>query len=245
MAKDRPDVPANATQPETGNLSRSSDIDGFLAQINSLPRARPGAAASGRLIFAMDATMSRQPTWDSALQIQAEMFREAGKVSGLEVQLVYFRGFRECRASKWVNNAAELAALMTSVECRGGHTQIGRVLKHVRKEAAKAPVQAVVYVGDCMEENIDSLCQTAGELSLLGLPLFLFQEGRDVLAERSFRELARLSRGAYCRFDAGSARQLAELLSAVAVYAAGGHKALADHAGNSKGGRLLLEQLES
>ena len=240
MAKDRTDVPAN---PDAREPSRASDIDGFLARINSLPQPRRGDAAHGRLIFAMDATMSRQPTWDSALHMQAEMFREAGRISGLEVQLVYFRGFRECRASRWVDNADELANLMTSVECRGGHTQIGKVLKHARKEASKAPVQAVVYVGDCMEENIDSLCQTAGELSLLGLPLFLFQEGRDTLAERSFRELARLSRGAYCRFDAGSARQLAELLSAVAVYAAGGRKALVEHASKASGARHLLEQL--
>ena len=102
---------------------------------------------------------------------------------------------------------------------------------------------AMVYVGDCMEENVDDLCQTAGELSLLGLPLFLFQEGHDSLATQGFKELARLTRGVHCKFDAGSARQLAELLSAVAVYAAGGQKALSDHAGTSQGGKLLLEQL--
>ena len=70
-----------------------------------------------------------------------------------------------------------------------------------------------------MEEDVDRLAKLAGELGLIGVPVFLFQEGREPKAERAFREIARLSRGAYCPFDAGSAKQLRELLTAVAVYA--------------------------
>jgi len=92
-----------------------------------------------------------------------------------------------------------------------------------------------------MEESVDDLCQLAGELGLIGVPVFVFQEGRDARAEKAFKEIARLSRGAYCRFDAGSAAQLRALLTAVAVYASGGRKALE----NAKSGAatLLLEQL--
>ena len=211
-------------------------------------RATPApqaGGAKGRLIFAMDATMSRQPTWDRALHIQAEMFDETAQIGGLDVQLVYFRGFGECRSSKWVSDARELARVMTKVDCRGGTTQIGRVLKHIKKEADAHKVNAAVYVGDCMEESIDRLCNAAGELGLLGIPLFMFQEGYEPGAETAFREIARLTRGAYCRFDSASAQQLRELLSAVAVYAAGGRKALADHS-KARGGEavLLLEQLK-
>jgi len=111
-------------------------------------------------------------------------------------------------------------------------------------------VNALVYVGDCMEENIDELSDLAGRLGLKGVPVFLFQEGHDPSAERAFRELARLSNGAYCRFNAGAAEQLRELLSAVAVYASGGLKALEDlgekrgHGGAQSGVQLLLEQLK-
>jgi hypothetical protein len=208
------------------------------------PAAKAGAER-GRLIFAMDATMSRQPTWDRALQIQAEMFAETAKVGGLDVQLVYFRGFGECRASKWVSDPAALGRLMTAMECRGGHTQIGKVLAHFRKEASERKINAVVYVGDCMEEGVDELCARAGEIGILGVPIFMFQDGREPKAEQAFREIARLTRGAYCRFDRASARQLRELLSAVAVYAAGGRAALADLS-KGKGGEatLLLEQLK-
>jgi hypothetical protein len=115
----------------------------------------------------------------------------------------------------------------------------------VLKEAKASKVGAVVYVGDCMEENADALCAKAGEIGLLGVPLFLFQEGHDPVAERTFREIARLTRGAWCRFDQSSARQLKELLAAVAVYAAGGRQALADHSREKGGGAaLLLEQLK-
>ena len=133
----------------------------------------------GRLLFAMDATMSRQPTWDMALGLQAEMFRAVKDVGGLSVQLVYFRGYDECRSSRWVADPEAMARLMTTVSCQGGNTQIGKVLTHARREMEKERVHALVYVGDCMEENIDALCAQAGELALLGLPLFLFQEGND------------------------------------------------------------------
>jgi hypothetical protein len=193
----------------------------------------------------MDATMSRQPAWDRALQIQAEMFAETAKVGGLDVQLVYFRGFGECRSSKWVSDPTALARLMTGMECRGGHTQIGKVLAHIRKEAAERKVNAVVYVGDCMEENIDELCARAGEIGIPGRS-DLHVPGRPRTGRRAGVPRDRpADPGAYCRFDHGSARQLRELLAAVAVYAAGGRQALADLS-RGKGGEatLLLEQLK-
>lgn len=239
-------TPAAATGNEQDNLpdagSSEVEVDAFLDKVKSLAVTQK-AGARGRLIFAMDATMSRQPTWDMALGLQAGMFSSVKLVGGLDVQLVYFRGFGECQSSKWVKNPESLASLMTQVSCRGGHTQIGRVLSHALNETNDTRVNALVYVGDCMEENIDDLSAVAGELGLLGMPVFLFQEGNDTKAETAFREIARLTGGAYCRFDAGSAAQLRELLSAVAVYAAGGRKALEDYSGGKGGARGLLEQL--
>jgi hypothetical protein len=225
-------------------VSRQEEIESFLADVRSRAVTQTGGAR-GRLLFAMDATMSRQPTWDRALQLQSEMFRETARIGGLDVQLVYFRGFGECRSSKWVSDPTALAELMTKVSCRGGYTQVRKVLAHIRQEATKAKVNAVVYVGDAFEENIDQICQAAGEVGLVGVPLFMFLEGRDAIAERAFQEIARLTRGAFCRFDEGSAHQLRDLLSAVAVYAAGGRKALQDFA-KDKGGNatLLLQQLK-
>jgi hypothetical protein len=232
--------PSEVAKKTLSQASSEADVAEFVRRMKDLgPHA---AQSNGRLIFAMDATMSRQPTWDMALALQAEMFQTVKAVGGLDVQLVYFRGAGECRASRWVSDPDALAALMVQVACAGGYTQIGKVLGHARTEAGKKRVSALVYVGDCMEEDIDDLCGRAGELALLGVPVFLFQEGADARAEKAFREIARLTKGAYCRFDAGSATQLRELLAAVAVYAAGGRKALEALTGS--GARQLLQQLK-
>jgi hypothetical protein len=242
MTTDRSDrTPAPGPEPATP--SSRSQIDAFLAQVRTLaPAHRSGAR--GRLIFALDATMSRQPTWDTACRLQAEMFHEAAAVGGLDVQLVYYRGFGECRASKWVSDPARLSDLMSRIDCRGGHTQIGKVLSHARREAEQSAPPVLVFVGDAMEEPLDDLCAKAGELGLRGVCGFMFQEGHDPIAERAFREIARLTRGAYCRFDPGAAHQLGELLRAAAAYAAGGMRALADLSARSGvGPRRLLQQL--
>lgn len=219
-----------------------TSIDAFLDQARQVaPPAGPLPQA--RLVFALDATMSRQPTWDLACRLQGEMFATAASVGGLGVQLVYFRGFDECRASRWVAEPKALTGLMTRIACRGGRTQIGRVLRHVGAEAAKAPVKAFVYVGDAMEEEIDGLCAAAGELGLLGVKGFLFHEGRDPGAAQAFQEIARLTGGAYARFDAGAAASLAGLLRAAAAYASGGAAALDRLAARDSEARRLLTAL--
>jgi len=241
MAKSNAPVNTGNAQSE---VSAPEDVSSFLDQVKRMPPAARRSGERGRLIFAMDATMSRQPTWDRALQIQSEMFVETERIGGLDVQLVYFRGFHECRASKWVSEPSALARMMTGVDCRGGTTQIGKVLKHIRRTASESRISAAVYVGDAMEEIVDDLCQIAGEIGLLNVPIFMFQEGNDGVTREAYREIARLTRGAYFRLDASSARQLRELLAAVAVYAAGGRDALADHSKEEGGSaRLLLEQL--
>jgi hypothetical protein len=236
MTKGRDIISGRGTAPAP---SARSEVDAFLAEAG---RVAPASAARGRLIFALDATMSRQPTWDLACSLQSEMFDAAGTVGGLSVQLVYFRGIGESRASPFVANARALRDLMVKIDCRGGHTQIRKVLAHVRREAEKRPVAALAYVGDAMEENPDELCQLAGEIGLLGVRAFMFHEGREPAAERTFREIARLTGGAYLPFDRASAAQLRALLNAVATYAAGGLKAL--QASRSAGAQLLLPQLK-
>ncbi|MGI9367298.1 MAG: VWA domain-containing protein [Ruegeria sp.] len=219
--------------------SSKRDIENFLNAARSV--SKPAGSDSGRLIFALDATMSRQPTWDAACMLQAEMFTAVSRAGGLNVQLVYFRGFGECRASRWVADAAQLRDLMVRIDCRGGHTQIAKVLKHARDETVRKPVSAMVYIGDAMEEDVDKLCQLAGELGMRKVPCFMFQEGRDPAAQSAFREIARLSGGAYLRFDGNAAEALLNLLKAVAVYASGGMTALEKD--KSRESRLLLEQL--
>ena len=237
---DKKDVsPAGPTGEVAQQPSSGAMIDSFLSQATRLSPVAEGGPRP-RLVFALDATMSRQPTWDLACRLQGEMFATADAMGGLSVQLVYFRGFEECRASRWVVRPRALTELMTQIGCRGGQTQIGRVLSHVKKEAGKGPLKAFVYVGDAMEEPIDALCAAAGELGLLGVKAFMFQEGSDPIATRAFAEIARLTGGAHAKFDASAPQSLAGLLRAAAAYASGGADALARLAERETEARKLL-----
>ena len=216
-------------------ISSARDIDAFLKRAATLPAI---SQAKGRLIFAIDATMSRQPTWNRATEIQSDMFGVAQAIGGLAVQLIFFRGIGEFQASEWTASAQVLANRMRDVTCRSGFTQLRRVLEHATAEARQTKVGAVVYVGDCFEEDLDSVAANAASLALLGVPAFMFHEGDDPRAAAAFREVARLTKGVYARFDAGAAKQLRELLMAAAIYATGGAVALREHA-KKKGGEAL------
>ncbi|MGQ2902565.1 MAG: VWA domain-containing protein [Neoaquamicrobium sediminum] len=241
MSNDKTPAPRKADQKPAAARSDSTAIDAFVRHARAL--AQPtGAKDGGRLILALDATMSRQPTWDLACSLQAEMFDAVSKAGGLNVQLVYFRGFGECRASRFVRDTSSLKDLMVKIDCRGGHTQIGKVLSHTLKETERTKVNALVYIGDAMEENVDDLADKAGRLGLHGVPVFAFQEGHDPVAETAFKEVARLSKGAWFRFDRNAASTLSKLLSAVAVYATGGLKAL--EARGRAEDRLMIEHLK-
>jgi hypothetical protein len=220
-------------------VSANTQIDAFLSKMHGLTTKT--TAIGGRLIFSLDATASRQPSWNTACELQAEMFREVAAIGGLSVQLVYYRGLAECRASRWVSQPEHLSGLMERIACRMGHTQIGKVLAHARWESELLKVQALVFVGDAMEENPDDLVRDAAALGKAGVPAFMFQEGTNRQVEAVFRDIAQLTKGAYCRFDPGAARQLAELLKAVAVYTTGGLTALAKR--TNTGAMKLLRQL--
>lgn len=213
-------------------------VDKFINAVAAAPRRTDGRR--GRLMFAIDATASRQPTWDRAAQLQGEMFKVASSLGGLEIQLAFFRGFGEFKVAPWTPDTDHLLRLMTSVHCGAGETQINKMLSHAVNEAKRQPFHALVYVGDCFEEDVDRAGKLAGDLGLLGVPAFMFQEGVDAPAAFAFQEVARLSGGAYCPFDRASAAILRRLLEAVAVYAAGGRAALEDHAGRAGGDVLQI-----
>lgn len=224
--------------------SSRQDIQAFVERVKRVP-AKSGSSKRGRLIFALDATASRQPTWDRARGIQGEMFHATDKLGGLEVQLCFYRGYGEFSKSPWYSSSQDLVRWMMSVFCLGGLTQIGKVLRHTIKEAKKAKVNAVVFIGDCVEEDPDHLAHLAGQIGMLGVPVFLFHEGNDPHTIRAFEQIAHLTRGAACPFDSGSAGHLRDLLSAVAVYATGGWPALEQFSNGKHGSvKQLTRQLD-
>ena len=90
---------------------------------------------------------------------------------------------------------------MTKVRCLGGRTQIGKILRHTIRETQAGRVNALVFVGDSFEEEIDEVCDLAGELGVRGVPAFLFQEGNDSIANMAFRQIAKVTGGARLQFQ--------------------------------------------
>jgi len=205
---------------------KTNDIDSFLKKVKQVKSMTSYGDPAGKLAFIIDATASRQPTWDYARKIQSSMFDAADESGSLNVQLIYFRGMGEFYVSSWSNDSKTLNREMADVLCMSGHTQIEQSLNQVLLETRRAHVSAAVYIGDACEEPVNSIYRIAGELGLHKTPVFMFQEHYDKPVESIYREIARLTGGAYCRFDMNSPDLLKELLSAVAIYAAGGSRAL-------------------
>ena len=82
-------------------------VDSFVKQVGRLP-ANHAPGSRGRLLFAMDATASREPTWDHACTIQGEMFVAADALGGLDVRLAFYRGFDEFKVSRWTSDGLSL-----------------------------------------------------------------------------------------------------------------------------------------
>jgi hypothetical protein len=219
------------------STDKRAAIDALRERLRTPAVVAPGTR--GRLLFGADATASREPMWELACKLQADMFKEVAAIGGLDVQLVHYFGRDGFKVSPWVSDPTALAKLMGEIDCESGYTQIAKVLAHVRTENVAQKVGAFVFVGDAVEEEPAALYALADRL---GAPAFMFQEGDDPEAARVFQEIARRTGGAFCHFDAGAADQLRDLLRAVAVYAAGGLKALS--ASGNAGAVKLLQQLK-
>ena len=191
-----------------------------LDQVEQFLSERKPVTAGGKLIFSIDCTASRSATWTAAQKLQSEMLRD--NAGALSLQLVYFRGADECKASAWTSDANRLVASMRKIECLTGETQIAKILRHALREREAGPIQALVFVGDANEESEDELIGLAGELGRHKLPAFIFQEGDDADVEHVFRLIAERSGGKYFRFASNNIAGLAEKLAAVATYAVTG-----------------------
>ena len=222
--------------------SSSLSVQEFLKKTDQIVPADNNA---GRLLFAMDATASREHSWDMACQIQADMFMSTQDMGALEISLCYYRGYNEFHAFNWTKNAAQLRDQMLQVRCVPGHTQIKRTLEYAAASCVKQKIKAVVLIGDCFEESIDDVGHSAGKLGMMGVPVFIFHEGSDSAAKNAFQHIAKLSNGAYCSFDQNSVAQLKDLLCAVAAFTVGGLTALEKHSQNSAIAKSMLKQLPS
>ncbi len=204
--------------------SNQTEIEQFLVQAEQTQELTKQGKQIPHILFALDATASRQATWDIASHHQAEMF-DVLKNEKLAVQLAYYRGHNQFSTSSWLQNGDALKEEMLRVHCLAGLTQIHHVLHHAVSQCAKVSLKAVIFIGDALEEPIQPLYDLSGQLQLYRVPIFMFQEGHDPLVKQAYKQMAKLSGGAFAQFDAQSAERLKLLLAAVSLYARGGKNA--------------------
>jgi hypothetical protein len=167
------------------------------------------------------------------------------------VKLIYYRGIKECRESKWYDDPEILSQSMRRLSCESGGTQIARLLRLALGE--KETVSGVVFVGDHCEDDPGVLFELAQALGRKSVPLFVFHECADhdqwsLEAKPVFRRLAEASGGVYVEFKPDSGAVLKELLSGLAAFSVAGVEGIERMAppttseGRQLRGRLLLGQ---
>jgi hypothetical protein len=178
---------------------------------------------SGRLIFGLDLTGSREPGLRHARIATAAMFDTIKAIGPVQVKLIYYRGIRECRAGAW-NDPAVVSRSMVTLCCESGETQIARLLRAAFAEEKK--ISGVVFVGDHCEDNAAELRDLAQAFGERSIPLFMFHEcdddERSLEAKPIFKCMAEASGGVYVEFRPDSGVVLREMLSNVAALAAAG-----------------------
>ena len=227
---------------DTPGKEMSGTVAGFLAQVKQRKHL-PERRSLKRLIFALDATASREPTWDLACSLHGELFLEVGNQAQLAVQLCYYRGLNEFTASPFSPTPEELLGQMQRVHCLAGRTQLERLLAHTLTTARNFPLRGLVFVGDAFEENLPRILQQAGELRLRNVPVFIFQEGSDPRAGEAFARIAATTGGGHVQFNSAGAEELKRLLGAIASFATAGREGL-EHFARNSGSRKALQLLE-
>jgi hypothetical protein len=204
-----------------------------------------------RVILAL-ANHAHTAGWDRAKVLQHAMFQAAAG-SGLEMKFAFYgadnaAGVRRCRiTTRWITDADDMAGVIDRAECNCGcYVNIRDLLAQAVKEAVERPLRAVIVVGDAFHDDPDGLDEAAissNRLRRAGSRVFLLQLGDDLLTARRLQYLARVSGGAYFRFDMRTQeRQFSEMWEALSVYAAGGEEAV--RMMGEQAGTLLLQHLK-
>ena len=182
------------------------------------------------LIFALDATWSRQHFWEISKDIQASMFSTAARIRGrFATQLVYYSGLTQngtVASSPWYNHALALDEEMQKVSCQAGTTQIGKVFRHAIAENRKRKINALVLVADACEEYEEDLLPLARELKENNISFFLFDDTKGSATPQEdtpaiFEHVAQAADGKRVEFYIENIHILGEYLTGVIAASTG------------------------
>lgn len=225
------------------NLPSMPEKKAFLDKIGAIAK-RPDqskiAAAlrkdPPKLLFSMDATASREATWDIAQDLTQSMFDQIP--GGLKIALAYHGGGRLKEVSEFRSDVQYFKKKVSEVSCDPGTTALCEILDHAANERG---LSALIYIGDAYEEG--DYKALARELKLRKIPCFFFLEGQDPTAKRAFSEIAEITSGAVFPFDMASLEKAKARLDAIAAFAAGGMQLLKEKAASLPAASELLKLL--
>ncbi len=205
------------------------------------PPADTAAPLRPRLIFAVDATASREPAWTAARQVTDVLVKALP--GALDVALAVHGGSRVHTFTAFTSDANTLRDRAAGVSCVAGTTRLLPILSASLKHPS---VRVVIYIGDVFEENLQRGRHIADAMGAQNTKLIVLHDTADPAARRDaevFWDLAKRTGGCVLPFDAAASGRLRDILSAVAVYAVGGEKLLRARRHELPGAVALLEHL--
>lgn len=214
--------------PPSGQLGRAA-----LLAAATTPRRRP------RMVFAFDATASREAAWDVARRTTDSIFRALP--GQLDVALAVHGGDTMHTFTGFLPDPAALRDKAASIRCEAGRTRLVDIMERTRDSA---DVRVCLYIGDLFEEEEETAYAAADALRLRACRVIILQDGTDERSARVFREIARRTGGALIPFDADAIERIRELLEAVSVLAVGGVRLLEQEKKTLPGATLLLGHLK-
>lgn len=221
---------ATPARPLAEGLRRADLLTAAIA-----PQLRP------RLVFAFDATASREPAWDTAREVTDALF--TALPGELDVALAVHGGGQVHTFTDFSPDVHLFRDQAASVRCQAGSTALVSLMEKVRMHAG---VKVLLYIGDCFEEVPSAALEQADALRLRGVRTILFHDAStgDPTARAVFEEIARRTGGVCLDFHDSNPADLRDILEAVAVLAYGGIKLLEQKKGLLPGARRLLPYLK-
>jgi hypothetical protein len=228
------------------NLPEKSSKRAFLDKVGALSKTKDNSKIAlalkktPKLLFSMDATASRQPSWDVAQEITLSMFDVMP--GGLKIALAYHSGGHLKAVTDFRADAAYFKDQIAGVQCEAGLTALCEILESASEIPA---LSSLIYIGDCFEERLDTASRLAQKLKTNGVRCFMFLEGDDGEAREAFNTIAEITGGAVFPFEQQSLVRVKEKLDAIAAFSAGGMKLLKENQGRLPGARELIAKLGS
>lgn len=200
------------------------------------------AAPRARLVFALDATGSRQVTWETCAVPLTDALLTALPGHQLDVALAWYGGGR-VTFTGFTSHLGTLRDRAAGVRPKAGRTQFLEIL--TRCVLQTEGVKVVCLVADTFEESPPLALKLADALKARGTRLLILHDSASQTfgGAEIFAQMAERTGGAVLPFDASALPRMKDLVGAIGVLAVGGTPMLEARQETMPAAKLLLSHL--